>query len=479
MRTEQTYVQLDARLSSSVEPTPVLDPQWIAFNDELAVQLQLPLTQRATPEGLQIFAGNSTPDWAQPHALAYAGHQFANYVPQLGDGRAVLLTEVVDKNGQRYDIQLKGSGRTPYSRGGDGRSPLGPVLREYLVSEAMHHLNVPTTRALAAVASGEMVKRESIEPGAILTRVAKSHLRVGTAQYVLALQERKLLKAFADYVIQRHYPACASAAQPYLALLTQVRDNQAALIAQWMSLGFIHGVMNTDNMTLSGETIDYGPCAFMEAYDPQQVFSSIDRRGRYMYQNQPPIGMWNIARFAETLLPLLELDEQQAIAQASEVVHGFEHVYQQQYHARMSAKLGLAPEHPQAEQLLEDFLQLMHHHQVDFTLGFRYLSDNNDKRIGALFQQSPTWQKWYQQWQNAHEDINAAKQQMAQVNPIYIPRNHLVHEVIMAATNDGDLMPFNTLHRVLKNPFTEDTELARYAQPAARDEQVTRTFCGT
>ncbi|MGQ4275725.1 protein adenylyltransferase SelO [Pseudidiomarina sp. E22-M8] len=480
-----TYSKLDPRLSASCAPTEVLDPQWIAFNDELAEQLQLPADYRATAAGLQTFSGNQVPAWAQPTALAYAGHQFANYVPQLGDGRAVLLTEVIANNGQRYDIQLKGSGRTPYSRGGDGRSPLGPVLREYLVSEAMHHLGVPTTRALAAVATGEMVQRENALPGAILTRVAASHLRVGTAQYVLAFKQRDLLQQFADYVISRHYPQCADADDRYLALLDAVIDNQAALIAKWMSLGFIHGVMNTDNMSLSGETIDYGPCAFMEAYDPATVFSFIDRRGRYAYQNQPAIGSWNLARFAETLLPLIANgdDTDGAIAKATAAVENFESVYERYYWQQMTAKLGLTPDTANAKRLTQDYLDLMQQQQVDFTLAFRFLGDADSNRLGELFEHSEAWQAWHQRWTQVvkaeYASIDDAKTKLNRTNPAYIPRNHLVEAAIKEAIQDGSLALFNQLNQVLQMPFVEQDGSLELLQPATAEQAVPRTFCGT
>ncbi|MEA3586876.1 YdiU family protein [Pseudidiomarina sp. 1APP75-27a] len=489
MKAEQSYPRLDPRLTAAVEPTPVMDPQWIAFNDELAEQLAIPAAQRASDDGLQIFSGNQVPDWAQPHALAYAGHQFANYVPQLGDGRAVLLTEVIGNDGRRYDIQLKGSGRTPYSRGGDGRSPIGPVLREYLLSEAMHRLGVPTTRALAAVATGELVQREEALPGAILTRVAASHLRVGTAQYVLAFKERDLLKKFADYVIDRHYPHCANAEDPYLALLEAVIDRQAQLIAQWMSLGFIHGVMNTDNMTLSGETIDYGPCAFMEAYDPATVFSFIDRRGRYAYQNQPGIGVWNLARFAETLLPLIKVgaddtdDAKGAIKQATAAIEQFQQIYEGYYWQRMTAKIGLPGADADAKVLTQDYLELMQQQQVDFTLAFRLLGDSDPKRLADLFENSQAWQDWHQRWQQAitAEDasMSSAQTKLNRINPAYIPRNHLVEAAIEEAVQEGSLALFNQLNEVLRTPFVEQDNAGDFFQPATPEQAVPRTFCGT
>lgn len=486
---EQTYPQLSNLLASPCLPSSVKKPQWIAFNQALAERLGIPSEWHDTEQGLQLYAANQLPEWAQPHALAYAGHQFANFVPQLGDGRAILLTEVVTGSGQRYDIQLKGAGRTPYSRGGDGRSAIGPILREYLVSEAMHAMHVPTTRALAAVATGEWVQRETAQPGAILTRVASSHLRVGTAQYVLGLKRYDLLKRFADYVIQRHYPTCISADNPYLELLNQVIDKQAYLIAKWMSIGFIHGVMNTDNMTLSGETIDYGPCAFMEAYNPAQKFSYIDRRGRYAYQNQPAIGMWNLARYAETLLPLLNDDAEQALTIGTAAVEAFESSYQNYYEKAMAAKIGHLPNAhtPTTKQLLERLLQLMQQYNVDFTLAFRYLGDNDSQRFLGLFSTEANKQStslaviWYNDWlqSHSHADLAAVKHAINEVNPAIIPRNHRIEEAIQAAQNQGDLTIFNRLLNVLKQPFTERNDTADLMQPAAPEQAVTTTFCGT
>ncbi|WP_417665073.1 protein adenylyltransferase SelO [Pseudidiomarina sp.] len=478
-RPEHSYQELSDQLCASCEPTAVQAPQWIAFNEALAAELELPENLWLSEQGLQVFSGNQVPEWAKPAALAYAGHQFANFVPQLGDGRALLLSEVVDKHQQRFDIQLKGSGRTPFSRGGDGRSPIGPVLREYTVSEAMHALGVPTTRALAAVATGELVRREQAEPGAILTRVAASHLRVGTAQYVLALKDFELLKNFADYVLQRHYPDAVSDEQPYLMLLRQVMNSQAKLIAKWMSIGFIHGVMNTDNMTLSGETIDYGPCAFMEAYDPATKFSFIDKRGRYAYQNQPAIGLWNIARFAETLLPLLADDPDQAVAIGTAEIEKFQGIYEQYYWQNMSAKIGLPVE--TAQPLVTRYLTLMQQQHIDFTLGFRYLGDSNQDRLQKLFNNSTDWQAWHADWLTAigKRDITALKTKLNTVNPAYIPRNHLVQHVIEAASEQGSLIEFNRLNKALSKPYLERSEFADLMQPAAKEQAVTQTFCGT
>lgn len=480
---EHSYQRLAARLFEPCQPTPVAAPEWLAFNQPLAEELALPEQYRASAAGLAMFAGNSIPDWCQPLAQAYAGHQFANYVPRLGDGRALLLAEVISRSGQRFDLQLKGAGPTPFSRGGDGRSPLGPVIREYLVSEAMHALGVPTTRALAAVTSGEQVYRDEPLPGAILSRVAKSHIRIGTFQYVASIGDGQLLTDFADYVIGRHYPACAQAPQPYLALLEAVIAAQAATVAHWMSLGFIHGVMNTDNMTISGETIDYGPCAFMEAYDEKTVFSAIDRRGRYAYGNQPAIALWNLTRLAETLLSLLHPDQPEAIALATAALETFSQRYQAAYLQRMSAKLGLASVQEEDEQLISSLLQLMQQDKVDFSLFFYQLSLDTGDLAGDLFSDQHNWQQWFSRWQRrvADEAISSGQRTtaMQQVNPYLIPRNHLVQQAISLATEHGDLSVFNQLQQAWRTPFTANPEYAALALPATEQQRVNRTFCGT
>lgn len=469
-----SYATRFPRLAFPCAPTPVTAPQWLAFNHVLADELAWPADLRDSDAGLALFSGNQLPSWVKPHALAYAGHQFAQFVPQLGDGRAVLLGEVAQ--GEDWvDVQLKGSGRTPFSRGGDGRAALGPVLREYLVSEAMHGLGVPTTRALAAVVTGETVQRETALPGAILTRVAASHLRVGTAQYVLHLNQLELLQQFMDYVIERHYPSLIGFSKPYLKLLEHVQNRQAKLIAQWMSLGFIHGVMNTDNMTLSGETIDYGPCAFMEAYDPTTSFSFIDKRGRYAYHNQPAIGLWNMARFAETLLPLLG-DEAASVRQATAVLEDFQTTYEKHYWQFMCTKIGL-PATPSAQQLVQRYLNLMHAHQVDFTLAFRVLADGDASRAKILFNDQEDWRLWYHDWQQVVSPATVA--QLRHINPAYIPRNHLVARAITEAEQTGDLTYFNRLQQILAEPFTERPQWQEELQPASPEQQVTQTFCGT
>lgn len=483
-RTEHSYAQLPGALFESTAPTPVADPQWIAFNHKLAEQLNLPLEYRASDSGLQLFSGNQIPEWAQPLAQAYAGHQFASFVPQLGDGRAVLLAEVIDNQGQRRDLQLKGAGRTPYSRGGDGRSPIGPVMREYLVSEAMYNLGVPTTRALAAIASGEAVLRETPLPGAVMTRVASSHIRVGTFQYLAARANTDGLKALADYVIERHYPNVAQAESPYLALLDAVIARQADLVAQWMSVGFIHGVMNTDNSSIAGETIDYGPCAFMDEYHADTVFSYIDRRGRYAYGKQPTIMQWNMARFAECLIPIIAGDENTVIEQVTEVVQRAAGYYDQAWLQRMGAKFGFTQPQPEDKALIESFLQLMADNRADFTATFRELSDAS-KYSPAFkrFKNRSGADRWTQQWQQrlAQQGVplEAVSAAMKEVNPARIPRNHRVEQAITAASEEGDLRPFNRLQEALADPYTDDPQFNDLATPPAPAERVENTFCGT
>ena len=467
----------------------VARPSLVKLNRELAEELGLDATALDSDEGAKIFAGNEVPEGAAPLAQAYAGHQFGGFVPQLGDGRALLLGEVVDRNGRRRDIQLKGSGPTPYSRGGDGRAALGPVLREYLIGEAMHALGIPTTRALAAVMTGELVYRESPLPGAVLARVAASHIRVGTFQFFAARGELDKVRRLADYVIQRHYPELQGHPTPCLALLASVADRQAALIASWMHVGFIHGVMNTDNMAISGETIDYGPCAFMDYYDPATVFSSIDRRGRYAYANQPRIAQWNIARLAETLLPLIDTDNDRAIARGSEVVSAFPEQYERYWLAGMRAKLGLAGEDDGDLDLATGFLAAMQGRHIDWTLAFRYLADaasglsGKEERLRALFADAPAFDLWLGQWRTrlSHESVPPSEraQAMRRVNSAFIPRNHRVEEALSAAVENSDYAPFERLLKILARPFDDQPESAAFAEPAPEGQEPYRTFCGT
>jgi serine/tyrosine/threonine adenylyltransferase len=464
----------------------VAQPTLVKFNRELAEELGLDADALDSEEGARIFAGNETPEGAAPLAQAYAGHQFGGFVPQLGDGRALLLGELIDRNGRRRDIQLKGSGPTPFSRAGDGRAALGPVLREYLIGEAMHALGIPTTRTLAAVLTGEPVFRESTLPGAILTRVAASHIRVGTFQFFAARGEQAKVRRLADYVIERHYPELKGDANPYLGLLERVCDRQAALVASWMHVGFIHGVMNTDNMAISGETIDYGPCAFMDHYDPATVFSSIDTHGRYAYANQPRIAHWNLARFAETLLSLIDDDRNRAVARATEVVNAFPERYERHWLKGMRAKLGLAGEEEADLNLAAGFLTAMEGKKVDYTLAFRYLADaalGEEEPIRVLFAHPSAYDLWSGHWRArlAREGVAplVRAQAMRRVNPAFIPRNHRVEEALSAAVERGDYAPFETLLNILSHPFDDQPEFAAFAVPAPDGQGCYRTFCGT
>ncbi len=473
---DNSYARLPEAFYASISPTRVAAPKLIKFNHALADELGL-----SPPEDqlADIFAGNLLPAGAQPLAMAYAGHQFGGFSPQLGDGRAILLGEVIDKSGVRRDIQLKGSGPTPFSRRGDGRAALGPVLREYLISEAMHALGIPATRALAAVATGEQVRREGMLPGAVFTRVAASHVRVGTFQYFAARGDVASLKILADYVIDRHYPETRSAERPYLALLQAVSAVQAKLIAQWLHMGFIHGVMNTDNMAISGQTIDFGPCAFMDTYDPATVYSAIDDYGRYAYANQPRIANWNLARLAETLLPLIDEDTDQAIALATEVIEGFQTQYAARWVEGARAKLGLATAEDGDEALMNDLLTAMHKNQADFTNTFRALG--HDARSQFI---DPTE---FDQWEIAYrarlsrDTLSPAERsaKMRQANPAYIPRNHRVEQALNAAIQRDDFTLFEELLIVLANPFDDQPGYARYSAPPEPSERVQNTFCGT
>jgi serine/tyrosine/threonine adenylyltransferase len=481
------------------QPAVVRAPRLLFLNDSLAAELGLDLNSLDASARAAVFVGNTVPDGAEPLAQAYAGHQFGGFSPQLGDGRALLLGEVIDRNGRRRDIAFKGSGRTPFARGGDGKAAIGPMLREVLIGEAMHALGIPTTRALAVAATGEQVYREYVLPGAVLTRVAASHIRVGTFQFYAAHGDVESVRKLAEYTIARHDPALVTTPQPFLALLQNVSERQAALIAQWMNVGFIHGVMNTDNMTMSGETIDYGPCAFMEAYDPATVFSSIDHQGRYAYANQPNIACWNLARLAETLVPLLSDDPEQAVAIATEVIVAFPAQYRRHLLRGQRAKLGLRRGEPDDDSadtaLVEDWLTLLHAERVDFTLGWRRLADaaaGDEAPLRALFADARAPDAWLARWRarcasesdsaphgspvKAIERANA----MRSVNPCVIARNHRVEEALAAASDQGDLAPFQRLLNALRQPYDESPELAPYAEPApAAVTACYRTFCGT
>jgi uncharacterized protein YdiU (UPF0061 family) len=468
-------------------PAPAPAPRLLFLNTALADELRLDPATLQGAEAATLFVGNSLPPDAEPIAQAYAGHQFGGFSPQLGDGRALLLGELIDRAGKRRDIALKGSGRTPFSRGGDGKAAVGPMLREVLIGEAMHALGIPTTRALAVAATGETVRRESGLPGAVLTRVASSHLRVGTFQYFAARGDIDLLRRVADYTIARHDPVLAGLPGRHLALLRAVAERQAALIAQWMNVGFIHGVMNTDNMALSGETIDYGPCAFIEAYEPQTVFSSIDHGGRYAYGNQPHIARWNLARFAETLLPLMadpddEAQVRQAVAQVMEVIDAFPDQYAEALLRGQRAKLGLQSEAAEDAALAAEWLALLQSQAVDFTLAWRRLcdaADGDEAPLRALFAEPQALEPWLARWRKRGAG-EASAERMRQVNPWIIPRNQHVEAALAAATNHDNLAPFEQLLAVLRQPFEQTSHNAAYAEPASREATAGyQTFCGT
>ncbi len=485
---DNSYARLPEGFFAVRRPTPVPEPRLVCFNQPLAAELGLDVAGLDEATLAAVFAGNRLPDGAEPIAMAYAGHQFGQFVPQLGDGRAILLGEVIDRHGRRRDIQLKGAGRTPYSRGGDGKAPLGPVLREYLVSEAMAALGIPTTRSLAAVATGEPVIRQTIQPGGVVTRVAASHVRVGTFQFFAARQNDAAVRQLADYVIDRHYPELACAERPYLALLEAVRDRQAALVARWLLVGFIHGVMNTDNMSIAGETIDFGPCAFMDAYDPATVFSSIDDFGRYAYGNQPRIAQWNLARLAEALLPLLDADEERAIEDANAVITGFWERFQQHYLDGMRAKLGLAAAEASDLGLAKGLLDAMHAGQADFTLTFRRLAaaaenEAADQPLRQLFAEPGGIDTWLADWRTrlARDPLTPTERasRMRRVSPALIPRNHLVEAALEAAVENGDQSLVDRLHEASARPFVDDPATADLAAPPPPSAVPYRTFCGT
>ncbi|SHK75955.1 protein adenylyltransferase SelO [Halomonas caseinilytica] len=484
------YARLPERLRAECLPTPVERPRLVAFNRELADELGFDLAAFEADEAAGALAGNQVPKGAEPVAMAYAGHQFGNFVPQLGDGRALLLGEVVDRHGRIRDIQLKGSGRTPFSRGGDGRAPLGPVLREYLVSEAMHALGIPTTRALAAVTTGERVFRRIPEPGAVLTRVASSHLRVGTFQYFAARGDTEAVRLLADEAIARHYPHLSDRAddgERYLALLDAVAERQTELVARWMGVGFIHGVMNTDNTAISGETIDYGPCAFMDTFDPRTVYSSIDEQGRYAYVNQPVVIQWNLARFAETLVPLIDSDGERAVERATPIIREVSERFEARWREVMRAKLGLATDEDGDGELAQALLDAMRAGRADFHLAFRYLADAVEAaaeapRLKDIFESRDELEAWLPRWRErlAREEASNADivARLNAANPAVIPRNHRVAEAIAAAEED-DFEPFEALLAVITDPYTTPDTEVDYTRPPRDEERVLRTFCGT
>ncbi len=484
---DNSYARLPSIFHARVAPTPVASPRLVKLNVGLARELGLDPDSLASPEGLEVLAGNRIPDMAEPIASAYAGHQFGYFNPELGDGRAILLGEVVTPAGERRDIQLKGSGMTPFSRRGDGRAALGPVLREYIVSEAMFALGVPTTRSLAAVTTGEWVYREGAIPGGVLTRVAASHIRIGTFQYFAARGEIEALRLLTDHVIARHYPELADAPHPPAALLAAVVERQARLIAQWILVGFIHGVMNTDNMTISGETIDYGPCAFMEAYDARTVFSSIDTQGRYAYANQASIAQWNLARLGECLTVLMG-DGEETAGLIKAALSTFRDHFQSAYLGGLRRKLGLQEDHAEDGALVLDLFQRMTANKADFTLTFRKLCDAAqneaaDAQVASLFADPASFAGFAEQWRARMASEGIAGDERARVmrlvNPAFIPRNHRIAAVIEAAETRDDFEPFHRLCAILERPFDDQPESADFMLPATPEERVTKTFCGT
>ncbi len=477
---ESSYARLPQVFHFSVHPVPVSMPRLAVLNRPLAGMLGLDMPALEGASGVAMFAGNFLPEGVNPISQAYAGHQFGHFA-MLGDGRAVLLGEHISPEGIRRDIQLKGSGPTPYSRRGDGRAALGPMLREYIISEAMHALDIPTTRSLAVALTGEPVFRQDRLTGAILTRVAASHIRVGTFQYAAATGNVGDLRALADYTIARHYPDLSGAINPYLALLHAVIEKQASLISKWMQVGFIHGVMNTDNMAISGETIDYGPCAFMDAYHPDTVFSSIDHDGRYAYANQPHIAQWNLARFAETLLPLLDGDQNQAVQMAEQAIHAFPEIYHQDWLAGFRAKLGLCNSEDDDLSLVQDLLTAMQRSGADFTNTFRDLS--SDDAANLVTRQNPSFLQWYDRWQarvnRQPGGVQKVRAMMRRYNPAVIPRNHLVEEALAAADGQGDFSVMEQLLAILSKPHDAPDSPSVYGMPPAPSGQIYQTYCGT
>lgn len=477
---DNSYTRLPEKFYSSVTPAPVSAPALIVFNNPLAEELGVNAQELQEGDGAEVLAGNKIPEGASPLAQAYAGHQFGHFT-MLGDGRAHLLGEQITPEGERIDIQFKGSGRTPYSRGGDGRAGLGPMLREYIMSEAMHALGIPTTRSLAVVTTGDPVYRETEQQGAILTRTASSHLRVGTFEYAVRYCSEGELRELADYTIERHYPEAGGEKNPYLTLLKSVINRQAELIAKWQLAGFIHGVMNTDNTTISGETIDYGPCAFMNTYDPKTVFSFIDVQGRYAYGNQPYIGGWNLARFAEALVPLLDKDDEKAVEMAQDAISAFGDLYRDYYFSGMRKKLGLFNEEEEDKQLIDSLLGMMQKHDADYTNSFLALTYDNTEDL--VFSETDKYNDWHKKWQERLErqeqSIEEARKLMHKSNPAVIPRNHRVEEALEAAVSKNDFNVMERLLEVLSTPYEHTEDKKSYTEPPPPSDRPYQTFCGT
>ena len=483
---DNSYQNLPQDFFERINPVPVKDPQLIIFNNDLGRSLGI--DQKINKKELaNIFSGNEILKGSSPIALAYAGHQFGNFVNQLGDGRAVLLGEVSTPNQERFDMQLKGSGQTRFSRQGDGRSPLGPVIREYVVSEAMNALGIPSTRSLAAVTTGEKVFREVFLPGGILTRIAKSHIRVGTFEYFAAQKNTENLKTLADYTIKRHFPSLKGAANPYLSLLEIVSERQIELISKWMGVGFIHGVMNTDNTSIVGETIDYGPCAFMDEYNPSTVFSSIDAHGRYAFGNQPLIAQWNMACFANSLLGLIDKDTEKATSKAQKVINNFPNKMSEAVMSVMCKKIGLDSTKTNSQEALTKLLRIMLDNKSDYTLTFRYLSEiikgKRDSSFKQQFLEHNQISNWLKEWKELIKDQDLAKKEivlsMESSNPVFIPRNHLVERAIEAAVENNDFSEMKTLLTILSKPYEEQSKYGEYMKPPKPLEVVHQTFCGT
>ncbi|MDB3859703.1 YdiU family protein [Candidatus Pelagibacter sp.] len=475
---DNTYSKLSKTFIEDIKPTPVHDPELVILNEQLAKELNLDFSKTKEKDLSLLFSGNSLPNGSTTIAQAYAGHQFGHFT-MLGDGRAVLIGEHISNKNNRFDIQFKGSGRTSFSRGGDGRAALGPMLREYIISEAINSLNIPTTRSLAVVKTGEKVVRENLLDGAILTRVASSHLRVGTFQYIAARQNIEDLNTLVDYTIERHYPQIKSSKTKALDLLNLVMEKQCQLVVDWMRVGFIHGVMNTDNMTISGETIDYGPCAFMDQYHPKTVFSSIDKFGRYAYSNQPPIAKWNLARFAECLIPLIDKNEETAIKIATDIIDNFQNIYEKKWLNMMRDKLGLFGEDKNDRQLIDDLLNWMEKYKIDYTNTFCHLMEI---KIDENTYKDESFITWFDEWKKRSKLNNSSKEKQIELmkknNPIVIPRNHKVEEALTEA-NNGNLEKMKKLNDILKNPYSNQEDIAEYQVPAPISNEKYQTFCGT
>ena len=478
-RFDNTYSKLPNTMLSKLAPIPVKAPKVVILNQTLSKELGLDFSNTSNEDLSSIFSGNLLPEGSDAIAQAYAGHQFGHFT-MLGDGRAIVIGEHLSKKNQRFDIQFKGSGKTPFSRNGDGRAALGPMLREYIISEAIHALNIPTTRSLAVVKTGETVMRETPLIGAILTRVAKSHIRVGTFQYAVISEDKKNLKTLFDYTVDRHYPNIKDSKTPALDLLKTVMEKQTKLVVDWMRVGFIHGVMNTDNMAISGETIDYGPCAFMNIYDPETVFSSIDQQGRYAYFNQPGIAKWNLARLAESLIPLIDDNKDKAIKIATETINGFAELYKKNWFEMMRKKLGLLGEELKDEGLIIDLLTWMHQNKADYTNTFCYLMNEKVKKDKIYSNQG--FISWKQLWQERLKLHNNSPEKslklMHLANPLVIPRNHKVEEALESANND-DLNPMKNLLKILEKPYKNQEGMSEYQSPAPPSNQKYQTFCGT